>query len=38
LLDFWHGSQHLWELGRACHGGDDLNRNHVVEKVPPIGD
>ena len=22
LLDFWHGSQHLWELGRACHGPD----------------
>ncbi len=20
LLDFWHGSQHLWELGRALHG------------------
>jgi hypothetical protein len=22
LLDFWHGSQHLWSLGHACHGRD----------------
>lgn len=22
LLDFWHGGQHLWELGRASPGGD----------------
>lgn len=23
LLDFYHASQHLWELGRALHGGDE---------------
>jgi hypothetical protein len=32
LLDFWHGSQHLWELGRACHGGDDLKATPWVEE------
>jgi hypothetical protein len=24
LLDFWHGGQYLWELGRACNGMDEL--------------
>jgi len=23
LLDFYHASEHLWELGRALHGGDE---------------
>ena len=23
VLDFYHASQHLWELGRALHGGDE---------------
>ena len=31
LLDFWHGSQHLWELGRACHGGDEAAAQAWVE-------
>ena len=24
LLDFWHGGEHLWNLGRACHGMDSV--------------
>lgn len=31
LLDFWHGSQHLWELGRACHGGEESAAQAWVE-------
>ena len=31
LLDFWHGSQHLWELGRACHGRDEAGAQAWVE-------
>jgi len=31
LLDFWHGSQHLWELGRVCHGGDEAAAQAWVE-------
>lgn len=31
LLDFWHGSQHLWELGRAYHGGDEAKTAAWVE-------
>lgn len=23
VLDFYHATQHLWELGRALHGGDE---------------
>jgi hypothetical protein len=25
LLDFWHGGQHLWGLGRACNALDEPN-------------
>jgi hypothetical protein len=32
LLDFWHGGQHLWELGRACHGMDELKAAPWVEQ------
>jgi hypothetical protein len=32
LLDFWHGGQHLWELGRACHGLDELKAAPWVEE------
>lgn len=32
LLDFWHGSQHLWELGRACNGRDELKAVPWVEE------
>jgi hypothetical protein len=31
LLDFWHGGQHLWSLGRACHGMDDTQAAPWVE-------
>jgi len=32
LLDFWHGGQHLWNLGRACHGGNEVKAAAWVEK------
>lgn len=32
LLDFWHGGQHLWQLGRACNGMDELKAGPWVEK------
>ena len=32
LLDFWHGSQHLWELGRACNGMDEPKATPWVEE------
>jgi hypothetical protein len=32
LLDFWHGGQHLWSLGRACNRMDDLKAKPWVEK------
>jgi len=32
LLDFWHGSQHLWELGRAHHGPDEAKTQSWVER------
>jgi len=32
LLDFWHGGQHLWSLGRACHGLDEAKAKPWVEK------
>ena len=32
LLDFWHGSQHLWSLGRACNGMDETKAKPWVEK------
>jgi len=32
LLDFWHGGQHLWNLGRACHTGDEAKAKQWVEK------
>jgi hypothetical protein len=31
LLDFWHGAQHLWSLGRACHGMDETQAAPWVE-------
>ncbi len=30
-LDFYHASQHLWELGRALHGGDEAAIAQWVE-------
>jgi len=32
LLDFWHGSQHLWNLGRACHGRNEAKATAWVEQ------
>jgi hypothetical protein len=32
LLDFWHGGQHLWSLGRACHGLNEAQAKPWVEK------
>lgn len=32
LLDFWHGSQHLWDLGRAYYGNDERESKRWVEK------
>jgi hypothetical protein len=32
LLDFWHGGQHLWSLGRACHGMNEAQAKPWVEK------
>lgn len=32
LLDFWHSAEHLWELGRACHGNDEAEAKEWVEK------
>ena len=32
LLDFWHGGEHLWNLGRACHGMDSVQAKPWVEQ------
>lgn len=32
VLDFYHASQHLWELGRALHGADETKVAAWVEK------
>jgi len=32
LLDFWHGGQHLWSLGRACNRMDEAKAKPWVEK------
>ena len=32
LLDFYHGSEHLWTLGRACHGEDEPETEPWVEQ------
>jgi hypothetical protein len=32
LLDFWHGSQHLWSVGRACNNMDEKRAGPWVEK------
>jgi len=32
LLDFWHGSQHLWSLGWTCNGTDESKARPWVEK------
>lgn len=31
VLDFYHASQHLWDLGRALHGGDEAATAKWVE-------
>jgi len=31
VLDFYHASQHLWELGRALHGADEAAARRWVE-------
>ena len=31
VLDFYHASQHLWELGRALHIGDEVAAGQWVE-------
>lgn len=32
LLDFYHGGEHLWELGRACAGGREAKAKPWVEQ------
>jgi len=32
LLDFYHGSEHLWELGRFSHGQDEAQAKLWVER------
>lgn len=32
LLDFYHASQHLWELGRALHGREEAKAASWVEQ------
>lgn len=32
LLDFWHGGQHLWSLGRAYNGMNETKAKPWVEK------
>jgi len=32
VLDFYHASQHLWELARALHGADEAKVSAWVEK------
>lgn len=32
LLDFWHGGQHLWNLGRACNAMNEAKAQPWVEK------
>ena len=32
LLDFWHGGQHLWALGRACNDMDELKAKPWIEE------
>ena len=32
LLDFYHGSEHLWELGRACCGQEEARAKSWVEQ------
>lgn len=33
LLDFYHASQHLWELGRALHGAEETAAARWVEPL-----
>jgi hypothetical protein len=33
LLDFYHGSQHVWDLGEAVHGDRELARGWVEKKL-----
>ncbi len=33
LLDFYHASQHLWELGQALHGADETAAARWVEPL-----
>lgn len=32
LLDFWHGSQHLWNLGRACNRMNEAKAQRWVHQ------
>lgn len=32
-LDFWHGSQHLWELGRACCVEEAPSKSWVEQRL-----
>jgi hypothetical protein len=32
LLDFWHGGQHLWNLGRACNAMNEAKAKPWIEK------
>ncbi|MGD0259685.1 MAG: hypothetical protein ABSD29_07645 [Verrucomicrobiota bacterium] len=32
MLDFYHGSEHLWELGRVGHGQDEAQAKPWVER------
>jgi len=36
VLDFYHASQHLWELGRAVVGTDEAMVAHWVEPRRPV--
>lgn len=33
VLDFYHASQHLWDLGEAVHGDRELGRDWVEKKL-----
>jgi hypothetical protein len=35
LLDFWHGSQHLWSLGHACKARNETTAKPWVEQRLP---
>ena len=33
ILDYYHGSEHLWEVAAAVHGGNDAARQRYGEKL-----